>query len=263
MEKVLTATTPNPGEPPINSRRWACRYSSEQIHISGEFAFHPLFDSMATHTSNEFLNACIAYKALVGVMHNEWTIIGCSSIALVFIYKDFINLECIATPPEFRREGSANKMMKMIVRAADDSQTPIRLRACNVTGRGPSWMLPEHPAIIKGALKKGKLPVKHLVKWYEKFGFKVVAQVFEKGKADGWNMEYTPRPPVGWVIRDHNHKTCPDYASNIILPRELADQWIATFRQNNTETPYKYRIVPVFADEVEKGDVFLMGKAIV
>jgi hypothetical protein len=125
-------------------------------------------------------------------MGGEITVLGYDSMALLRLYTDFVCLECISTPVELRGQGSAGKFITELCRASDASGLPIRLRVSQVSYVKMSWHIP-HPVIVAGAEKKGKLPIRLLPAWYQKFGFTLVAQVFHKGKANGWNMLYTPK----------------------------------------------------------------------
>lgn len=191
---MVTLNTPatTPVEPANNTAEWSCRSRSERLYPDGEWNPSAIFGK---YNSNDhpFLQKLITIGAHVTIMQGEWTVLAYSSVLLLHIHKDFINIECIATPEEFRNQGSGSKTMKALVTVSDETQIPLRLRACNVTGHG--WnMLPQHIAVAKGMAKKGKIPVNKLHTWYEKFGFKCVARVFRKGKFNGWNMEYTPKP---------------------------------------------------------------------
>lgn len=187
---VLISTRSAP-EPAINSTEWACRSKHERLYPEADWSFHPI-SNKATNIAHPFLNKFAEINGHVCVMMGEWVIIGYSSLAMVHIYKDFVNIECIATPQEFRREGSATKLMEAFIAVSDETGIPLRLRACNVTGH--DWNgIAQHPVIAKAMQKKNKLPVRELPKWYQKFGFVIVAQVFRKGKANGWNMLYSPK----------------------------------------------------------------------
>lgn len=189
MIKALISPSP---EPPVSSPEWCCRTRAEKLFPDAEWKFHPLLSS-ATKVNHPFLQALVDIHAHVGIMMGDWTVLAYESLILLHVYRDFINLECIATPEEFRGRGSAGKCMKALVMVSDETGIPIRLRACNVTGGG--WnMLPQHPVIAAGMKKKGKMPVRKLPEWYKKFGFELVANVYYQGKAHGYNMQYIPKP---------------------------------------------------------------------
>lgn len=191
MKEALTSTPANAVEPAINTEEWACRDKYDRLYPAAEWEFHWLFNK-ATSIDHPFLNEFVKIKAHVCIVMGEWVIIGYDSLAMVHVYKDFINLECIATPSEFRKQGSGTKLMKALVAVSDETGIPIRLRACLVTGHG--WNgIPNHPVIQKAIDRKNKIPVRDLPKWCHKFGFVTIAQVFRKGKAHGWNMLYSPK----------------------------------------------------------------------
>lgn len=191
MTTALIATPAPAAEPPINTVEWACRDKRFRLYPEATWTFHVIANK-ATTVNHPYLQALVKAKAHVCMMGGEWCVIGYSSLAMLHIYKDFINIECIATPQEFRGEGSASKLMEAFTIISNETGIPLRLRACNVTGH--RWTgLPQHPVVAKAMQKKGKIPVRDLPKWYQKFGFTMVAQVFQKGKARGWNMLYTPK----------------------------------------------------------------------
>lgn len=101
-------------------------------------------------------------------------------------------MECISTLVDERGKGSATEVMKAIVEAAKETNTEVRLRACNVTGGG--WLVKcNHIAISHGMQKKGKIPTAKLPAWYKKFGFVKVADVIHMGKKNGVNMVFNPQ----------------------------------------------------------------------
>jgi GNAT superfamily N-acetyltransferase len=121
-------------------------------------------------------------------LSGEFTFFGySSSILFKIVDENTVHLECISTPSDNRRQGSASSLMKAIADIAENTKTKISLTACNVTGNG--WMMMQHLTISHGMSKQNKIPVAKLKSWYEKFGFKPIE--YSK-KHKGWNMEFIP-----------------------------------------------------------------------
>jgi len=141
-----------------------------------------------TKIENRFLQKLVDMQATVIYMQ-EFTVFAYQSL-LMFKIKDddTILLECISTPENLRRQGSASKVMEALIEAANETSTKIELFACNVTGNG--WNMMQHMVISHGMAKKDKIPVNKLKGWYEKFGFTVVEH---NKKRKGWSMEYLPK----------------------------------------------------------------------
>ena len=108
-----------------------------------------------------------------------------SFVMFKVIDDDTILLECISTPSNKRNQGSATKLMTAIVAIAGDTNTQIKLFACNVMGNGFNFC--QHMVIAMGMQKKNKIPVGKLKGWYQKFGFK---PILHDTKRKGWEMEY-------------------------------------------------------------------------
>lgn len=174
-----------------NTIGWACRSRSERIFPDGEQIGGFMWNTFKT-IDHPFLQKLIDYNAMVTYFQGEVTVLGKDSMVLLHVNKDFVNIECISTPVEHRKQGSASYLMKAMIQAADETGTELRLRACNVTGHGPGWMIPDHIVVGHGAKKKGKIPTAKLKQWYEKLGFKTVGQV-TGGKHKGVNMQYLPK----------------------------------------------------------------------
>jgi hypothetical protein len=146
-----------------------------------------MFNAITT-IENRFLQEVVNMKAMVCFI-SEFTIFAESSLAMFKVVDDdTIYLECISTPASARKQGSATKVMKAFIEAANLSKTKITLFACNVTGNG--WQMMQHMVIAHGMAKKNKIPVQKLKSWYESFGFKVVSH---DKKRKGWHMEYIPQ----------------------------------------------------------------------
>jgi len=176
----------------INSIDWSCRSRSERKYPDrtwgeGSFIFTPV-----KTIEQPFLQKMIDFGGLLTQMQGEWTYYGIDSSVMFHVYDGFINLECIATHYEARGKGSATKVMEAIVAAAKETNTEIRLRACNVTGHGFNGMA-NHVVVASAMYKKGKIPVSQLPKWYAKFGFVKVADCIHRGKKQGVNMVFNPQ----------------------------------------------------------------------
>lgn len=139
-----------------------------------------------TKIENRFLQKLVDMQATV-FLEGEFTVMGLNSLAMFkVIDDDTILLECISTPKDVRRQGSATKLMEAFVEAAKQTNTKIVLFACNVTGNG--WNMGQHMVISHGMVKTNKLPVGQLKGWYQKFGFKALSR---DAKRKGWHMEFT------------------------------------------------------------------------
>jgi len=175
----------------IDSMEWACRSKEERLYPERTWGEnHFLFTAVKT-IEHPFLQKMISYGGILTNVQGEWTYIGCSTYVMFHVYDGFVNLECISTPFEERRKGSATKIMLAIVEAAKETNTEIRLRACNVTGHGWSGIM-QHLVIANAKNPKNKIPANKLPKWYEKFGFKKVAACVYRGKKYGTNMVFKP-----------------------------------------------------------------------
>lgn len=186
MEKILSLPVVKK-DISVTSADWSCRDKFERLYPECEWKESFLF-AQAISSEHPFLQKLIDFKGLLTNVMGEWTYFGHESMAMIHIYKDFVNLECISTPDELRGKGSAGKLMAAIIQAAKETSTELRLRACNVTGNG--WNLPQHPVVAHGIKKRGKIPTSQLPKWYAKFGFVQVGIAMHRGKKAGVNMVY-------------------------------------------------------------------------
>lgn len=176
----------------INSPEWSCRNKDERLYPSrtwGEDGF--LFTPVKT-IEHPFLQKLINMGGTLTNWMGEWTLFTNSCYVMFHVYDGFVNLECISTLVEERKKGHGSMVMMAIVEAAKETQTEIRLRACNVTGGG-FMVRVQHIAISEGMKKKDKIPTAKLVGWYKKFGFIKVADVIYRGKKNGVNMIFNPQ----------------------------------------------------------------------
>lgn len=133
-----------------------------------------------------FLQEIINMKAALCFLGGEFTVYACNLVGvLLFVYEDSIEIECISTDVKSRNQGQASEVMRALTSISNKTGIPITLRTANVTGNGYQMM--QHPVIMLGMQKKGKIPPAQLKKFYEKFGFKVT----EKVKL-GYRMLYQP-----------------------------------------------------------------------
>lgn len=129
-----------------------------------------------TKVEHPFLQKLVDMKALVILMAGEFTVYAGDLVGvLLFVHAGSVELECIAVDPDKRNKGQASNIMKALVNISNDTGIPITLRTANVSGNG--WNIAQHPVIAMGMVKKGKIPVAKLKKFYEKFGFKTVQKL--------------------------------------------------------------------------------------
>lgn len=125
---------------------------------------------------------------LGGMIINEcdgFTLFAFDSYAFFFVRENGIVLECLSTTSEHRKRGSGSKTLRIICEVAKTTDTPLSLRVTKVTKSGGQFItLPI--AIEVGSKIKGKIPVRVLPSWYEKFGFERV----ESGSQRGIYMEF-------------------------------------------------------------------------
>lgn len=174
----------------VDSVDWSCRNQTERLYPDAEWVdgFFPHVKTIGV----PFFQKLVDMKGLLTLTMGEWTLYASNSVVMFHLYDGFVNLECISTGVEDRGQGSATLVMNAIVAAAKETNTEIRLRACNVTGHGYNGM-PNHVAVAMGMSKKGKIPTAKLQNWYEKFGFVKVGDAIRKGKKSGVNMIYNQK----------------------------------------------------------------------
>lgn len=133
-----------------------------------------------------FLQEILNMKAALCFLGKEFTVYALNLVGvLLFVYDDSIEIECISTDVKSRNQGQASEVMRALTSISDKTGIPITLRTANVTGNGYQMM--QHPVIMLGMQKKGKIPPAQLKKFYEKFGFKVTEKV-----KNGYRMIYQP-----------------------------------------------------------------------
>lgn len=76
---------------------------------------------------------------------------------------------------------------ELVTQLADETGTQVSLEVMNVTARGYIGM--PHPVVGHGQVKKDKIPVRSLPKWYESIGFIKTPEFTQKNKT----MLYTPK----------------------------------------------------------------------
>ena len=134
---------------------------------------------------NEFLQGLIDIGGLL-FLEGDFTLMGFDTMVLFRVLDNkVINLECISTNPDKRKQGSGTKLMNAIVKVAKETNTQINLLACNVTG-GLFNTMP-HMVIGQAMIKTNKIPVKKLKAWYMKFGFEPIC--YDK-RTNGWVMVF-------------------------------------------------------------------------
>lgn len=176
----------------IDSPSWSCRNRDERLYPTREWGEGNMLYTPVKSIEHLFLQKLIDFGAILTNVQGEWTIFANKSLIMLHVYDGFINLECISTPVEDRGQGSATNVMKAFVAAAKETNTEVRLRACNVTGG--NWMGGmDHIVVNHGKQKKGKIPTGSLPKWYAKFGFVKVANCMYRGKKNGINMVFNPQ----------------------------------------------------------------------
>jgi hypothetical protein len=99
-------------------------------------------------------------------------------------------LDIITTPSEMRRQGEGTKVMNILTRMSDLTNTPIELIVAPIERSNHSLSYFTRKDIVgnMASQTKNKIPVNKLKDWYLKFGF--VANGFE-GKRQ--KMIYTPK----------------------------------------------------------------------
>lgn len=176
----------------IDSPEWSCRSKDERLYPTRTWGEGSLFMTPVKTIEHPFLQKLIDMGAILTDWMGEWTLLASKCYVMFHVYDGFVNLECISTLVEERKKGYGSEVMKAIVEAAKETNTEIRLRACNVTGGGFLVRVP-HLAIGEGMKKKGKIPTAKLPAWYKKFGFVKVADVVYRGKKNGVNMVFNPQ----------------------------------------------------------------------
>jgi GNAT superfamily N-acetyltransferase len=183
--------TPVKKDYPIDSIDWSCRDREERLYPEREWGEGNWMMTPVKTIEQPFLQAMIDMGATLTDWMGEWTMFADKCYIMFHVYDGFINLECISTMVEERRKGVGSKVMQAIVAAAKETNTEIRLRACNVTGgRNNIFVRVPHIVISEGTKTKNKIPTAKLAKWYKKFGFVKVADVKHRGKNAGVNMVY-------------------------------------------------------------------------
>ncbi len=99
-------------------------------------------------------------------------------------------LDIITTPPEMRKQGEGTKIMNVLTRMSDITNTPIELIVAPIekNNDGLGWFRRNDIVGNLASQTKNKIPVNKLKNWYLKFGF--VTNGFE-GKRQ--KMIYNPK----------------------------------------------------------------------
>jgi ribosomal protein S18 acetylase RimI-like enzyme len=155
------------------------RYPKFETVISG------IWNSITT-IDHPFLQKLIDSKAMMILMGGEFTVYAGDLVGvLLCVHDDAIHIECISTTKDNRNKGEATKVMQCLIAISKETKIPITLRTANVTGNG--WNMMQHPVVMMGMEKKGKIPSGSLHKWYEKLGFQKVEKV-----KNGYSMIFKP-----------------------------------------------------------------------
>lgn len=140
------------------------------IYPGGEWKmFTPLAEKLVK-TEHPFLNEIIKTGAYVLWTHRELVIAAYNSYMLIHIYEEYVELICISTEEEFRRQGSGSNCMKLLIKVADLTNTTIKI-GVELMNTDATFCFPAHPIIVMGRKKKKRMTLKALKKWFEKFGF--------------------------------------------------------------------------------------------
>lgn len=177
---------------PIDSIEWSCRSKDERLYPTRTWGEGNLLLTPVQTIEQPFLQKLIDMGGTITNWMGEWTLFTNNCNVMFHVYEGFINLECISTIVEKRKKGHGSVVMKAIIEAAKETNTEIRLRACNVTGGGFMTRV-QHLVIAEGMKKKDKIPTAKLPTWYKKFGFIKVADVIYREKKQGINMVFNPQ----------------------------------------------------------------------
>lgn len=134
-----------------------------------------------------FMQTLVDANAKIIVGRDYFELMAYDSVAMLKIREGYVYLECLATPKDFRGQGSATKLMTALIEAAKETNTIIRLTTAVVSWNRGSAIIPPM-AIGHGSVTKGKIPVNKLKDFYKKFGFVVTEHV----KGNEYEMEYVP-----------------------------------------------------------------------
>jgi ribosomal protein S18 acetylase RimI-like enzyme len=136
-----------------------------------------------------FLQKLVDMGGLVIQDRDYFQIFAGESLAMLKVREDHVYIECLATPPDVRKQGHGKKAMQALCYAANHTNTILKLETAEVKTNDMAFAMPQ--TITIGAIKKNKIPVAKLKTFYEKFGFVVTG----KGKKENnYFMQYTPKP---------------------------------------------------------------------
>lgn len=136
---------------------------------------------------NDYLQAWADAGALVIPTGKDYWIMTDVGQLWMKIRENEIHLECIAVMSEERRQGKGRMLMGYVTQIADETGTQVSLEVSDVTAGGYTAM--SHPVVGHGKVKKDKIPLRSLPKWYESIGFNKTPEYTEKKRT----MIYTPK----------------------------------------------------------------------
>jgi len=136
---------------------------------------------------NDYLQAWADAGAFVMATGGDYWIMTEFGQLWLKIRENEIHLECIAVMAEDRRQGKGRELMGYVTEISDETGTQVSLQVSDVTAGGYIGM--PHPVVGHGQVKKDKIPVRSLPKWYESLGFKKTPEYTEKKRT----MIYTPK----------------------------------------------------------------------
>ena len=153
-----------------------------------EFKTEPkmMFNAI-TEIDNPYLKAWVDAGAIVSLLGDDFWIVTNDCQIWFKIHDEAMHLECIAVYEDKRRQGIGSGMMKYVTKFSDETGIPVTLCVSKVSASG--WIGMPNPVVGIGMVKKNKIPVASLPKWYEKHGFEKTPEYTQKKK----EMIYTPK----------------------------------------------------------------------
>jgi hypothetical protein len=137
------------------------------------------------HVEDPFLQALVNEGALISPI-GGFLLVTDTTCSLFSPYQTHMEIEMLATYENFRCQGHATQLLKVLCEVADQTYTVLMLSTSSIHAI-PENGIPNHIIMTTAKAGNNQLPPSMLRPWFEKLGFATLGRV-----EGGWRMKRNP-----------------------------------------------------------------------